>query len=268
MSLTTIKGAVRGAKPERAAPGASASAEESSRPAALRAKQYWRSLDQLADTPEFREWLHREFKDNATEMLEGESRRNVLKIMAASFGLAGLAACRRPIDHILPFAKGAEDYIPGQQLFYSTVMPLNGDAAGLLVEAHDGRPTKIEGNPDHPVSLGAATALAQGALLNLYDPDRLQHVMANGQESNWQNFEQTVKALPLGDGSGLRFLSETVVSPTLAAQRAQALAKYPRAKWIEYESIARDNERAGAMLAFAVRQGQGDPGARFGFPGA
>ena len=80
-------------------------------------RQYWRSLDQLADTPEFREWLHREFKDNATEMLEGESRRNVLKVMAASFGLAGLAACRRPVEHILPLSKGVEDYIPGQQRF-------------------------------------------------------------------------------------------------------------------------------------------------------
>ncbi|HEV8146274.1 MAG TPA: TAT-variant-translocated molybdopterin oxidoreductase [Bryobacteraceae bacterium] len=213
-------------------------------------RQYWRSLDQLADTPEFREWLHREFKDNATEMLEGESRRNVLKLMAASFGLAGLAACRRPVEHILPLSKGVEDYIPGQQRFYTSVMALNGDAAGILVEAHDGRPTKIEGNPDHPASQGAATALAQGALLNLYDPDRSKQVLANGKESSWKNFEEAVKALSLGDGTGLRFLSETVVSPTLAAQRAQALAKYPKAKWIEYESISRENERAGSTLAF------------------
>src|SRR6266853_5230208 len=141
-------------------------------------RQYWRSLDQLADTPDFREWLHREFKDNATEMLEGESRRTVLKVMAASFGLAGLAACHRPVEHIFPFSKGAEDYIPGAQLFYSTVMSFAGDAVGLLVESHDGRPTKIEGNPDHPVSQGAATAFAQAALLNLYDPDRSKQVVA------------------------------------------------------------------------------------------
>src|SRR5258708_12017576 len=185
-------------------------------------------------------------------MLEGESRRTVLKVMAASFGLAGLAACHRPVEHIFPFSKGAEDYIPGAQLFYSTVMSFAGDAVGLLVESHDGRPTKIEGNPDHPVSQGAATALAQAALLNLYDPDRSKQVVANGQPSDWKSFEQAVKAMSLGDGTGLRFLSETVVSPTLAAQRAQPLAQFPKAKWIEYESIARDNERAGAMLAFGT----------------
>jgi len=121
MSLITIKGSTPRAGAERAAGRCRIACHTQPAPA-LRAKQYWRSLDQLADTPEFRDWLHREFKDNATEMLEGESRRNVLKIMAASFGLAGLAACRRPIDHILPFAKGAEDYIPGAQQFYSTVM--------------------------------------------------------------------------------------------------------------------------------------------------
>src|SRR5258706_9647388 len=109
-----------------------------------------RSLDQLAGTPAFREWVHREFPANATEMLDGKSRRTVLKLMAASFGLAGLTACRRPETHVLPYAKGVEDFVPGQAYFYSTVMSLGGQATGLLVETHDGRPTKIEGNPDHP----------------------------------------------------------------------------------------------------------------------
>ena len=122
--------------------------------------KYWRSLDELAGTPEFKQWVHREFPENATDMLEGESRRTVLKVMAASFGLAGLAACSRPVEHILPNSKGVDNYVPGQSYFYGTAMSLGGHVQGLLVETHDGRPTKIEGNPDHPTSLGAATALA------------------------------------------------------------------------------------------------------------
>src|SRR6202049_4188430 len=139
--------------------------------------KYWRSLNQLAGTQEFSEWVHREFPANASEMLDGNSRRTVLKMMAASFGLAGLAACSRPVEHIFPNSKGVANYIPRQAYFYPTVTSLAGQVSGLLVETHDGRPTKIEGNPDHPSSQGAATALMQGSILNLYDPDRSQRVL-------------------------------------------------------------------------------------------
>ncbi len=213
-------------------------------------KSYWRSLNHLAATKEFSEWVHREFPANASEMLDGNSRRTVLKLMAASFGLAGLTACRRPVEHILPYAKGVEDMIPGHPYFYSTVMSFAGGVSGLLVESHDGRPTKIEGNPDHPGSMGAATAMQQAAILGLYDPDRSSVVLEGGKESNWANFEAAVKALPLGDGAGLRFLSETVTSPSLSALRIDALKKFPKAKWIEYEPISRENERAGLSMAF------------------
>ena len=213
-------------------------------------KSYWRSLNQLAGTAEFSEWVHREFPANASEMLDANSRRTVLKLMAASFGLAGLAACRRPVEHILPYAKGVEDMIPGHPYFYSTVMSLSGGVSGLLVESHDGRPTKIEGNADHPGSLGAATAMQQAAILGLYDPDRSATVLEGGKESNWASFEAAMKALSLGDGSGLRFLSETVTSPSLSSLRSDALKKFPKAKWIEYEPISRDNERAGLTMAF------------------
>jgi len=215
--------------------------------------KYWTSLHALADTPEFRAFVEREFPENATEMLEGSSRRNVLKLMAASFGLAGLAACRRPVEHIFPISHGTdavEDYIPGKAFYYATIMSLAGQVSGLVVEAHDGRPTKIEGNPDHPFSLGAATALAQGSLLNLYDPDRSATVLDGGKDSSWEKFEDFAKTLPLGDGSGLRFLSESVTSPSLMALRAETLKKFPKAKWIEYESFQRTNGAAGALLAF------------------
>ncbi len=214
-------------------------------------QKYWRSLNQLADTPEFREFVSKEFP-GGTEMLDGDSRRHVLKLMAASFGLAGLAACTRPVEHVLPYAKAVEDLIPGQPYFYATVMPFAGQATGLLVETHDGRPTKIEGNPDHPLSQGAATAMQQASVLSLYDPDRSARFLEGGQPSNksWKEFDAYLKTLPLGDGSGLRFLSEAVISPSTQALRAEALKKYPKAKWVEYESCSRENKRAGNALAF------------------
>jgi molybdopterin-containing oxidoreductase family iron-sulfur binding subunit len=212
--------------------------------------KYWRSLAHLADTPEFRAFLKREFPSVDAIEMDGNSRRTVLKLMAASFGLAGLTACSRPVEHIFPISKGVEDYIPGHPYFYTTVMSLAGQVAGLLVETHDGRPTKIEGNTDHPFSQGAATALAQAALLNLYDPDRSAKVMQGNSESSWEKFEAFVKTLPLGDGSGLRFVSESVTSPSLLALRTDTLKKFPRAKWIEYESFQRVNGRLGGAMAF------------------
>ena len=218
----------------------------------LTGKKYWRSLNQLAGTPEFQEWVHREFPANASEMLDGNSRRTVLKLMAASFGLAGLAACRRPVEHILPNAMGteAENYLPGEPFFYSTVMAQSGHVTGLMVETHDGRPTKIEGNPDHPHSLGAATAFQQASVLGVYDPDRSAKVLQSGKEAKWPDLVTAIAKLALGDGAGLRFLSGFVSSPTLASLRADALKKFPKAKWVEYESLSRDNELAGTQLAY------------------
>ena len=215
-------------------------------------KQYWRSLNDLADTPEFREFVHREFPANASEMLDGNSRRTMLKLMAASFGLSGLTACHRPVEHILPAQSGSEAdvYAPGEAFFYTTVHSMGGHVTGLLVETHDGRPTKIEGNPDHPHSLGSATALEQATVLGMYDPDRSSKVLAGGKELKLADFEAAVKGISLGDGSGLRFLSETLTSPSLADLRAQALKKFPKAKWIEYDPAARDNELAGSAMAF------------------
>ena len=177
--------------------------------------EYWRSLDQLADTPEFRQWVEREFPEDAAGVLDGQSRRTMLKIMAASFGLAGMAACRRPEVRLAPQARGRFDYVPGAPYNYTSVFALGGHAAGLVVQTNEGRPTKIEGNPDHPASLGAATVLAQASVLGVYDPDRSKMVLEGGKESSWDKFEAAVKGMSLGDGAGLRFLSGTVVSPTL-----------------------------------------------------
>ncbi|MEO8050807.1 MAG: TAT-variant-translocated molybdopterin oxidoreductase [Acidobacteriota bacterium] len=215
-------------------------------------KKYWRSLNELADTAEFREWVHHEFPANATEMLDGNSRRTVLKLMAASFGLAGLAACGRPVEHILPNSAGtdADIYLPGEPFHFATVMSIGGHTTGLLVETHDGRPTKVEGNPDHPHSLGAATAMQQALVLGMYDPDRSAKVLQGGKESTWPALEAAVQKLSLGNGTGLRFLSGFVSSPSLASLRADVLKKFPNAKWVEYEPMSRDNELAGTNMAF------------------
>jgi MoCo/4Fe-4S cofactor protein with predicted Tat translocation signal len=219
-------------------------------PAEPAGQKYWRSLNELADAAKFKEWVENEFPTGAADLLDGNSRRTVLKIMAASFGLAGLAACHRPEILLAPTSRGREDYVPGAPYLYTSVFTLNGHSTGLLVETYDGRPTKIEGNALHPSSLGAATALAQGSLLNLYDPDRAKAVMEGGKASTWENFVAAAKGVLTGDGTGVRFLSEPVVSPTLADLRAQTLKKFPKAQWIEYESIFRDNELGGTSLAF------------------
>ena len=215
-------------------------------------KQYWRSLDQLSHTGEFKDWLHREFPANASEMLDGTSRRNLLKLMAASMGLAGLTACRRPVEKVLPNVRGVEDYIPGKPFFYSTAYTQGGTAMGLLVEVNDGRPTKIEGNPDHPYSLGAANGYQQASVLGLYDPDRARVPMTDGKAAEWKAFDDFAKehSAKLGTGEGLRFLSDRICSPSLLAVKAAALAKYPGARWVEYNAVTHDEGAAGGQLAF------------------
>jgi molybdopterin-containing oxidoreductase family iron-sulfur binding subunit len=221
-------------------------------PTSLTGKRYWRSLNELAKGPAFDKWVENEFGPGASEMLEGGSRRNLLKLMAAGFGLAGLTACRRPVEKILPHAKGVENYVHGKPMHYATVYCVGGAASGLLVEANDGRPTKIEGNPKHPQSLGATGAQAQASVLNLYDPDRAARVEKNGARASWDDFRAWARGEmeATGTGAGLRVLSERSSSPTLAGLKAELLKKFPEAKWVEFDSISFDNVPAGARLAF------------------
>ena len=175
--------------------------------------------------------------------------------MGASLALAGLTACSsQPSDKIVPYARAPEEVIPGKPLFFATAVALGGCAVGLLVESHQGRPTKIEGNPLHPGSLGATDALTQASILGLYDPDRSQVVLRAGTPSTWNAFvAELAKRLESGaqpQGGGLRILTETVVSPTLGAQLAAVLAKFPAARWHQFEPVSRDAVRAGARLAF------------------
>ena len=216
-------------------------------------KKFWRSLNELAATPKFKEWLGQEFPEGATELLDSGSRRRFMQLMAASMGLAGLTACRRPVEKILPYAKGVEGLVHGAPQHYATVMNVAGQAQPLVVEAIDGRPVKIEGNRNHPVSKGSANAWAQASILNLYDPDRSQKVLEKGKTSTWEAFEAAAKATFVADGEGVRVLSGVVLSPTLGALRASLLAKHPKAKWIEYEAINEDAALAGSEVAFGER---------------
>ncbi len=214
--------------------------------------QYWRSLGELYHKPEFRDWVDSEFAGGAAETLDKGSRRNVLKLMAASFGLAGLTACRRPEDRILPHSKGVEGFIPGKAEYYASQFTLSGVSTGILVEAHDGRPTKIEGNDKHPSSNGAASALAQASVLNVYDPDRSKEVLEKGKASTWKAFSEGGKGLQMGAGEGLAILAELNNSPSLAAMKQTVLGKFPKAKWVEYEPVNFANVSAGAALAFGA----------------
>ncbi len=228
--------------------------------AGKRGPELWRSLDELASTPEFEDLLHREFPRQASEWLEGAagfSRRRFLQLSAASLALAGLTACtKQPPERIVPYVRQPEEVVPGRPLFFATALTLRGYARGVLAESHLGRPTKIEGNPLHPASLGATDAFAQAAVLGLYDPDRSQALTHLGRIRTWPTFAQQLGAVARArraiGGEGLRFLSGAVTSPTVAAQMAEVRRLLPAARWHRWEPAGPHHARAAARRAFGA----------------
>jgi molybdopterin-containing oxidoreductase family iron-sulfur binding subunit len=217
--------------------------------------EYWRSLEELAGSPAFQEALHREFPKGASEWVDSVSRRGFLKVMGASMAMAGMTGCvKLPLEPIVPYVRQPEEVIPGRPMFYATAMTLGGYASPLLVESHLGRPTKIEGNDRHPASLGGTDIFAQASILGMYDPDRSQSVVSLGDQRSWQSFITAIRG-PLTaqkalQGAGIRILTPTISSPTLADQLRNFLKIYPQAKWHVYEPVNRDNVLEGAKLAF------------------
>jgi MoCo/4Fe-4S cofactor protein with predicted Tat translocation signal len=217
--------------------------------------QYWRSLEELAGSPEFKEALHREFPKGASEWLDTVSRRGFLKVMGASLGLAGMTGCvKLPLEPIVPYVRQPENVIPGRPMFYASAVTLAGYANPVLVESHLGRPTKIEGNDQHPASLGGTDVFTQASILSMYDPDRSQSVVSMGDQRSFPAFLSAIRG-PLSaqkalQGAGIRILTTTVTSPTLADQLRNLLKVYPQAKWHVYEPLNRDNVLEGAKLAF------------------
>jgi molybdopterin-containing oxidoreductase family iron-sulfur binding subunit len=190
-----------------------------------RGREFWQSLEELAGTDEFDELLHSEFPQHASEWDEGTDRRTFLKLMGASLALAGLAGCSyQPPETIVPYVRQPEELVPGKALYFATAMPFAGGATPLLVRSYMGRPTKVEGNDLHPASLGAADIYAQASVLNLYDPDRSETIVNRGEMRTYTAFLGELLTLLEGQrtkqGAGLRFLTETITSPTLSTSRS------------------------------------------------
>jgi molybdopterin-containing oxidoreductase family iron-sulfur binding subunit len=217
--------------------------------------EYWRSLEELAGTPEFQEMLHREFPKGASEWADSFSRRGFLQLMGASLAMAGMTGCTKlPVEPIVPYVKQPEEVVPGRPMFYATAHVLSGYASPILVESHLGRPTKVEGNDRHPASLGGTDIFAQASILGMYDPDRSQTITKLGDVNSWAQFAKEIKG-PLAvqkglGGAGIRILTPTISSPTLVDQLRTFLKTYPQAKWHVYEPVNRDNVLEGAKLAF------------------
>jgi molybdopterin-containing oxidoreductase family iron-sulfur binding subunit len=216
---------------------------------------FWRTLDELADQADFRRPLHEAFPQLAA-LEPTMDRRGFIKLLGASLAMAGLAACSGPPqEQIVPWVQQPEGMSPSLPQFYATTLRHGNDVSGVLVETHQGRPSKIEGNPDHPASLGATGAMLQAAVLELWDPDRSAAPKHHGVMTSWDDFEAEAVTLSRrldANGHGLHVLSGRIDSPTLARQCGELLQRFPQARWHEYEAVDDDQARAGAQLTFGA----------------
>ncbi|MEO6911865.1 MAG: TAT-variant-translocated molybdopterin oxidoreductase [Edaphobacter sp.] len=216
-------------------------------------RRFWKNLDELAETQEFHELMREEFPRQSTEWVDAVSRRGFLKVMGASLALAGLAGCtKQPDEPIYPYVKQPEDLILGKPMYFASAHPFPTGAIPVLIKSDAFRPIKVDGNPEHPMSKGKSDALTQATLLDLYDPDRSQHVLYRGQASSWGAFQQAFATAirKTSGGQGLYFLSETITSPTMAAQWKQMQQVYPQAKLAQWEPVNSDASRAASKAAF------------------
>ena len=230
-------------------------AEVRERLAQQKGKRYWRSIEELADTPEFGELVTREFPSQASEWIDPVSRRNFLKVMGASIALAGLAGCtKQPDETIYPYVQAPEDLILGKPVYFASAFPFPTGAVPVLIKTDAYRPIKIDGNPEHPYIQGGSDPITQATLLDMYDPDRSQHVMYRGEPRTWAAFLGEFRSMlaekKASGGQGVYFLSATVTSPTLAAQWQQAQKSYPQAKFVQYDPVNRDAHYTAAKQAF------------------
>jgi MoCo/4Fe-4S cofactor protein with predicted Tat translocation signal len=226
-------------------------------PESTTGRRYWRSTDDLSDTPEFREWLEREFPSSAAQLSGDEwSRRSFLKLMGASVALAGfgVTSCRRPELHLVPFTKTVEWTIPGKFLYYATAMPRRNGAIPLLVTTVDGRPIKLDGNPLHPASNGGSDVFVQAAINELYNPMRAKRVAENGKTTDFVAFEKYLTDLrgkiSADGGAGLAFLVEETHSPTRERLRGEVEKMFPGTRWYVYDPLMSDAQNFSTQLSF------------------
>ncbi len=226
-------------------------------------KKYWRSLHHLAKSGEYQELTKHEFPA-LPETADGMSRRNFLALMSASMAMAGLSGCRKPVEKVIPYVIQPENIVPGIASRYATAMPFGLNAFGVIVETHEGRPTKIETNPKHPSTPGGSHPFILAEILNLYDPDRSQSVMKNGAPSSWDDFtasyKQDLPKIKQQRGKGLAVLSESFRSPTLFRLKEQFLREFPEALWYTFEAVSDENAVNGIRLLAGGDSGRPDAG--------
>ena len=222
--------------------------------------RYWRSLNDLEQTSEFKEMMSKEFPEGAEEGITTTSRRRFLQLMGASVALASATSCRFEKENLLPQANRKASDVPGKPKSFATIYNEGGFATGLMLTSFDGHPTKVEGNPNHSASLGATTAIAQAATLGLYDPDRSREVASytdgNETDSSIEEFKAAVVAKIIAakasGGAGLGFIAEATASPSELRMRKAMQASFPKSRWLTYSPVANNNEVAGCNLAFGV----------------
>ena len=213
--------------------------------------KYWKSIEQLESSPDVRAWMEREFPEGASELTEGFNRRDFVKLMSASMALAGVgilgSGCRKPEQKIYPFSKLPDDYVHGASKFYATAMPTRSGAVPLLVKSNDGRPTKVEGNPDHPDSNGGTDLFAQASVLSLYDPDRAQRFANKGNDISrgaaLDQLSTLSRQFAANQGAGLAFLLERSTSPSRLRLQQAIKQKFPQSAWFAYEPVDFDIHR-------------------------
>jgi len=214
---------------------------------------YWKSLGELAKNKEYKKYAEREFPEDASELTDQVSRRSFLRVMGASIALAGFASCRKPVQKILPFSKQPEDKVLGVPDYYATSMPFQDTVTGLLIETNEGRPSKAEGNTEHPSSRGNTSIYHQAAILGMYDPDRSRSPVRNGEQVSLENFSDFAASHFANTDRNILFISEANSSPTYHRLKDDILAKFSNARWVTFEAFGDDNRLEGTNLAFGQR---------------
>jgi len=211
----------------------------------------WRSQPHLLQDSDLIEVASEELMPGASDSPTGTNRRHFMQLLGASMAMAGLVACRRPVEYIMPFSDRPEELIPGIALNYATAMNFRGVARPLLAKSYDGRPIKLEGNSDHPNASGSSGVFDQASLLQLYDPDRSQNILHNGSNASWQDILNLLQQAQTGNRR-IAILAAPDSSPTRARLRTQLQNQFPTLDWIDYRSEGDDNETLGLQMAYGL----------------